>query len=110
MKRILAFALSIVMILATFTSCTPAVFLGIPFLSFLSNDEVIEPVIPEATTPEETTPEETTPEQTTPEQTTPEEEENELPDGQKKLTAVTVTSGDTPAELTAAQEIGRAHV
>ena len=62
MKRILAFALSIVMILATFTSCTPAVFLGIPFLSFLSNDEVIEPVIPEATTPEETTPEATTPE------------------------------------------------
>ena len=62
MKRILAFALSIVMILATFTSCTPAVFLGIPFLSFLSNDEVIEPAIPEATTPEETTPEATTPE------------------------------------------------
>ena len=62
MKRILAFALSIVMILATFTSCTPAVFLGIPFLSFLSNDEVIESVIPEETTPEATTPEATTPE------------------------------------------------
>ena len=54
---------------------------------------------------ENTTPEETTPEQTPPEETTPSEGEDALPEGQKKLTAVTITSGDTPAELTAAQDL-----
>ena len=58
-----------------------------------------------AETTESTTPEQTTPEETTPEETTPDEEENELPDGQKKLTDVTIVSGGTPAELTAAEDL-----
>ena len=59
-------------------------------------------------TPEETTPtltDGTTPEVTTPEETTPPEGEEQLPEGHIKLTAVTVVSGNTPAELTAAQDM-----
>ncbi len=63
-----------------------------------------EDLHPVETTPDSTT-ENTTPEQTTPEETTPPEEEIELPEGHKRLTAVTITSGDTPAELTAAQDL-----
>ena len=59
-------------------------------------------------TPEVTTPtltDGTTPEVTTPEETTPPEGEEQLPEGHIKLTAVTVVSGETPAELTAAQDM-----
>jgi hypothetical protein len=67
--------------------------------------EETTPALTDGTTPEATTPEATTPEATTPEETTPQEGEETLPEGHKKLTAVTVTSGNTPAELTAAQDM-----
>ena len=70
--------------------------------------EVTTPEVttPEATTPEEiTTPEETTPEETSPEETTPAWQAGLTPDGKLKLTHVTITAGDSPAELTAVSEL-----
>ncbi len=53
--------------------------------------------------PEETTPETT--EGTTPTETTPPDNEEVLPEGHIKLTSVTIAAGDSPAELTAAQDL-----
>ena len=52
-------------------------------------------------TPEETTPEITTPEATTPEENTP----KFPPEGAIKLTSVAISTGDTPAEQTAANDL-----
>ena len=57
------------------------------------------------TTPDVTTPEETTPEETEPEETTPLWQAGLTPDGKLKLTHVTITAGDSPAELTAVSEL-----
>ena len=60
-------------------------------------------------TPEQTTPEQTaeisTPEQTSPEETTPPEQTEDLPEGHIKLQRVSISSGDTSAELTSAQDL-----
>ena len=132
-KRFLALFLTIIMLLATLASCTPASVLGIPFLLMLSDTEettdnitievttpepevttpevttpeVTTPEVttPEVTTPEVTTPEVTTPEETTPEETTPEWMSHITPDGRLTLTHVTITAGDSPAELTAVSEL-----
>ncbi len=62
---------------------------------------------PTVTTPESTT-EVTTPESTTPEETTTKEDETDkLPEGHKKLSFVSIASGNTPAELTAADELNK---
>ena len=60
---------------------------------------------PAQTTPENTTPAVTTPTVTTPEETTTDSGDQPLPEEKKVLTHVTVTSGDTPAEQTAAAEL-----
>ena len=59
----------------------------------------------EVTTPEETSPEETFPEETSPEETPPAWLTDVTPDGKLKLTHVTITAGDSPAELTAVSEL-----
>ena len=62
---------------------------------------------PTVTTPEKTS-EETTAESTTPEETTTKEDETDkLPEGHKKLSFVSIASGNTPAELTAADELNK---
>ena len=79
--------------------CTPASVLSLPFfLNALETDETTtETTVPEQTTPEEVT----TPEATTPE----EEEEDNVPVASLTLTHVTITSGDTPAEVNAVSEL-----
>ena len=69
-----------------------------------------EETTPEETTPEETSPEETSPEETTPEETSPEETAPSMnleftPEGNLKLTHVSISAGDTPAEKTAVSEL-----
>ena len=60
----------------------------------------------EADFSDETTPEITTPEATTPEATTPEENTPKFPpEGAIKLTSVAISTGDTPAEQTAANDL-----
>ena len=54
------------------------------------------------TTPQETTPQETTPQGTT---TDPGNDTPTIPEGHLKLQSVSISSGDTPAELTAAQDL-----
>ncbi len=60
--------------------------------------------VPEVTTPE-TTPESTTPDETTPDETTTPDDKVVLPEGHKKLTAVSIVSGDSPAEGTAVNDL-----
>ena len=55
--------------------------------------------------PQETTPQETTPQDIPPQETTDSTVEEPLPEGQKKLTSVSIVSGDSPAELTAAADL-----
>ena len=114
-KRLLALFI-IITLLLPFASCD----------SSKDNTETTTPEVtqettpaqttPESTTPENTTPEEvTTPEETSPEETSPEETSPEetppawladvTPDGKLKLTHVTITAGDSPAELTAVSEL-----
>ena len=123
MKRFLALFLTLVMVVTMLASCTPASLLGLPLLLPMAVLEeetttpeetttgviITEPTTPE-TTPEETTPEVTTPEETTPEETTPEEttpawQAGLTPDGNLKLTHVSISAGDTPAEKTAVSEL-----
>ena len=52
-------------------------------------------------------PEETTPTSTTPQETTTPEEIEVLPEGHIKLTDVSITAGDSPAELTAANDLAK---
>ena len=103
MKRFLALFLTIVM-LWVMVSCKPSQ--GTEPQATTPEVTTSEVTTPEETTPEEvTTPEETTPEETSPEGTTPAWQAGLTPDGKLKLTHVTITAGDSPAELTAVSEL-----
>ncbi len=68
-------------------------------------ETTLDVTTPEETTPEETTPEETAPEETAPEETTPSMNLEFTPEGNLKLTHVSISAGDTPAEKTAVSEL-----
>ena len=89
MNRILSFFLCILLLIsASLVGCK-------------SNDKN------ENTTPAETTPTSTTPTETTPTETTPGEEPTVLPEGYQAITEVSITRGDSPAELTAATDLAK---
>ena len=86
-KKFLIVLLTVLLVVSTCISCNP--------------DDLPE----QSSTPETTTPEETTPESTTPEVTTPEDDPVVEPKATLKLTHVTITAGDSPAEATAVAEL-----
>ncbi len=90
MIKSLSFLLAVVLLLTTLTGC---------------KDKTPAQTTPVDNIPTETTPKETTPEATTPEETTPGEADPTVPVPTKTLTAVSITSGDTPTEQLAAAEL-----
>ena len=85
MIKYLSFLLAVVLLLTALTGC---------------KDKT-----PAQTTPVDNIPTETTPKETTPEATTPGEADPTVPVPTKTLTAVSITSGDTPTEQLAAAEL-----
>ena len=85
MIKYLSFLLAVVLLLTALTGC---------------KDKT-----PAQTTPVDNIPTETTPKETTPEVTTPGEADPTVPVPTKTLTAVSITSGDTPTEQLAAAEL-----
>ena len=90
MIKSLSFLLAVVLLLTTLTGC---------------KDKTPAQTTPVDNIPTETTPKETSPEATTPEATTPGEADPTVPVPTKTLTAVSITSGDTPTEQLAAAEL-----
>ena len=85
MIKYLSFLLAVVLLLTALTGC---------------KDKT-----PAQTTPVDNIPTETTPKETTPEATTPGEADPTVPVPTKTLTAVSITSGNTPTEQLAAAEL-----
>ncbi len=75
-KKLLLFGLALALVFGVFTACTP------------QNNDPSDQTTPETTTPQTTTP-----------------AEIEIPEGAMKLTNVTITGGDSPAEGTAVAEL-----
>ena len=90
MIKFLSFLLAVVLLLTALTGC---------------KDKTPAQTTPVDNIPTETTPKETSPEATTPEATTPGEADPTVPVPTKTLTAVSITSGDTPTEQLAAAEL-----